>query len=326
MKGTKHMGQYNLVGDIGATNARFSVVKVGTSDLENIRYLPCTEFANFQEAASAYLSEFAGINIGSACFAIAGAVHSESFKLANNHWHINKNDVTSALNDIPIHWLNDFSAQALATTALPPNDLRVVNAGCMRPERQRLAIGAGTGLGVCGLLKSSNGWVTTPGEGGHVDFSPNSELQFKVLIHLQKKYGHVSVERILSGPGILNLYQALAEIRGQEAKFKTPAEITRAATSSNADQLSYDTLQLFCQIFGRVAGDAALNMGALGGVYITGGVIRNFLDLFLASNFKKCFEDKGRLQGYMSDIPIFISTTRYMGLLGAVQAINNPAQ
>ena len=317
------MEKFNLVGDIGATNARFSVVKVGTSDLENIRYLPCNEFANFQEAISTYLSEHSGVTINSASFAIAGAVHSDSFKLANNHWHINKKNVASALNDTPIHWLNDFSAQALATTVLPHNDLQIVNAGCIRTERQRLAIGAGTGLGVCGLLKSNNRWITTPGEGGHVDFSPNSELQFEVFKILQRHYGHVSVERILAGPGILNLYKALAEIHGQEVKFNTPKEISSAATEVSADPLSHDTLQLFCQIFGQVAGNAALIMGSLGGVYITGGVIRSFIDLFLASDFKRCFENKGRFQDYMSDIPVYVSTTRHMGLIGAADMLNN---
>jgi len=316
------MKKYNLVGDIGATNARFAIVAEGGSELENIQYLPCADFNNLQGAIKSYLSGLSEINVKSACIAIAGAIHTQSFKLANNHWHINKNDVAAELDSIHLHWINDFTAQALATIDLSKEDTIVINSGCKQSDRVRLAIGPGTGLGVCGLLPSTNGWKPVMGEGGHVDFAPNSELQFEILKLLQKRFGHVSVERLLSGPGILNLYQALAEINEQKIQFESPAEVTSAALDVNPDQLSIDTLKLFCQIFGSVVGDAALNMGALGGVYITGGVIRNFLDFFLKSEFQNSFEDKGRLRDYMISIPIYFSKARYMGLLGAVKMLN----
>jgi glucokinase len=316
------MSKCNLIGDIGATNARFAIVDDGEYKLQNIRYLPCTEYSAMQDAIEKYLSEFSGIEIATACFAIAGASHTETFKLANNDWKINKGDVVSALNNVNVTWVNDFTAQAIATTMLSEDDIIVINPGSIQNDRARLAIGPGTGLGVCGLIPASNEWVPVMGEGGHVDFAPNSQLQFEIFSLLQKQFEHVSVERVLSGPGIVNLYKSLAIINGQQSIFDTPAEITNAANDAKPDQLCFDTLQLFCQIFGSVAGNAALNVGALGGVYITGGVIRNFVDLFINSDFQKSFEDKGRLSDYMADIPIHLSEARYMGLLGAAKILN----
>ena len=316
------MSKYNLIGDIGATNARFAVVCDGEHRLQNIRYLPCSEYANLQSAINFYLTEFSDIDISSACFAIAGASHTETFKLANNDWKIKKGDVVSELNNINVTWVNDFTAQAIATTMLSEDDIIVINPGSIQNDRARLAIGPGTGLGVCGLIPASNEWVPVMGEGGHVDFAPNSQLQFEIFSLLQKQFEHVSVERVLSGPGIVNLYKSLAIINGQQSIFDTPAEITNAANDAKPDQLCFDTLQLFCQIFGSVAGNAALNVGALGGVYITGGVIRNFVDLFINSDFQKSFEDKGRLRDYMTNIPVYFSEARYMGLLGAAKILN----
>ncbi len=314
---------FNLVGDIGATNARFSLVPLNSSDLKNIKKLPCNDFETFQDAISFYLSSFPEAKIHSACFATAGTVHLESFKLANNHWYINKQDVSSVLKNVDIHWVNDFTAQALATTVLTANDIIVINPGHKRPESLRLAIGPGTGLGVCGLAMSDGSWVPIMGEGGHVDLPSNSNLQVEVLSLLSKKYGHVSVERVLSGPGIVNLYSILCQINGEKAQFNLPAEISVAATSANPDQIAFDTLQLFCSVFGSVAGNAALNMGAIGGVYITSDLVRNFLDLFLKSEFQQSFESKGRLQSYMAEIPVYLSIKDNMGLLGTVHVLNH---
>ena len=317
------MNKYNLIGDIGATNTRLAIVKDGTIGLENIRYLPCAEYNNLQSAINYYLTELPQIDINSACLAIASFEHKETFKLVNNNWQVSKGDVVSALNNINVTWVNDFTAQAIATTMLSEKDIVVINQGLIQKDRARLAIGSGTGLGVCGLIPAKNEWVPVMGEGGHVDFAPNSELQFEVMQILQKQFGHVSVERILSGPGIVNLYHALATINHEKIKFTTPAQITNAANEAEPDQLCYETLQLFCQIFGSVAGSAALNIGALGGVYITGGVIRNFFELFVNSDFLKSFNDKGRLSGYMENIPVYFSEARYMGLLGAAQILIN---
>ena len=311
-----------MVGDIGGTNARFALVAPGKSELMSIKTLQCTKFETVQEAIKSYLSSINDAEIISACIASAGTTHLDVFKPANNDWVINKSNVSSALNDIQVNWINDFSAQALATTTLKSNDVIVINQGAVQPERVRLVIGPGTGLGTCGLINSSNGWVPLPAQGGHSDFAPNSSLEIEIWTLLQKQFGHVAVERILSGPGIVNLYKALCQINEKEVLFNSPSEITSAAIKVNPDSISKETLHLFCRIFGSVTGSIALSTGCLGGIYITSDLVRNFLDFFIDSDFLKSFEDKGRLKYYMTDIPIFISKKENMGLIGSTFQLN----
>ena len=311
-----------MVGDIGGTNARFALVAPGKSELMSIKTLQCTKFETVQEAINSYISSINDAEIISACIASAGTTHLDIFKPANNDWVINKSNVSSALNDIQVNWINDFSAQALATTTLKDNDVIVINQGAIQPERVRLVIGPGTGLGTCGLINSSNGWVPLPAQGGHSDFAPNSSLEIEIWTLLQKQFGHVAVERILSGPGIVNLYKALCQINEKKVLFNSPSEITSAAIKVNPDSISKETLHLFCRIFGSVTGSIALSTGCLGGIYITSDLVRNFLDFFIDSDFLKSFEDKGRLKYYMTDIPIFISRKENMGLIGSTYQLN----
>ena len=314
---------YSLVGDLGGTNARFAIVSQGSSELMKIETLQCEKFETIQQALQFYLSSIENIQISSACIASAGTVHLDSFKPANNDWVINKSDVSSTLNNIQVSWINDFNAQALATTTLSDNDVVTIKEGIEQPDRLRLAIGPGTGLGLCGLIRTSSGWVSVPTQGGHSDLAANNSLEIEILILLQKKFGHVAVERVLSGPGIVNLYEALCQINGKDILFQSPAEITAAAINTNPDHLSKETLHLFCQIFGSMTGSIALTTGSLGGIYITSDLIRNFLDFFIESDFVASFENKGRMKYFMTDIPIYFSKKDNMGLLGATHYLNN---
>ena len=236
----------------------------------------CLEFETVQEAIQSYLSSINKVKISSCCIASAGTTHLDIFKPANNDWVINKVDVSSALNDVKVHWINDFSAQALATSTLSNDDLIEVNKGNPQADRVRLVIGPGTGLGTCGLTKLSSGWKTLPAQGGHSDFAPNSKLEIKILSILQKQFGHVAIERILSGPGIVNLYNVLCQINARDIVLKTPSEISSSAVSTNPDSMAMETLALFCRIFGSVTGSIALTTGCLGGIYITSDLVRNF--------------------------------------------------
>ena len=317
---SKH--SYNLVGDIGGTNARFALLVPGESELISIKALQCNQFKTIQEAIKSYLSSINNVQIESASIATAGTTHLDVFKLANNNWTINKADVSSALNDIEVKWINDFSAQALATTSLTNDDVIIINKGVVQADSMKLVIGPGTGLGTCGLIESSGRLMPLPAQGGHSTFAPNSDLEIKILTILHKQFGHVSTERILSGPGIVNLYKALCQINTKSVLFNTPSEITSAAIKLKPDLMAKETLHLFCQIFGSVTGTIALTNGSLGGIYITSDLIRNFLDFFINSDFLKSFEDKGRLKYYMTDIPIFISKKENMGLIGSTYQLN----
>ena len=156
-KETINTQTYNLVGDIGGTNARFALVAQGESELINIKTLQCNKFETIQQAIKSYLSSIDNVQIGSSCIASAGTTHLDIFKPANNDWVINKANVSSALNGVEVNWINDFSAQALATSTLTNDDVLVVNQGITQTERVRLVIGPGTGLGTCGLIKVIQG-------------------------------------------------------------------------------------------------------------------------------------------------------------------------
>ena len=168
---------YNLVGDIGGTNARFAIVPVGSSELMSIKTLHCEKFETIQKAIQFYLSSIEDIQVNSACIASAGTVHLDTFKPSNNDWIMNKSEVSSVLNNIQVSWINDFKAQALASTELTDSDIVTIKAGIEHPDRLRLVIGPGTGLGVCGLIRSSSGWVPIPTQGGHSDLAPNTSLE-----------------------------------------------------------------------------------------------------------------------------------------------------
>ena len=314
---------YNLVGDIGGTNARFAIVSKGRSELISIKTLQCEKFETIQQAIQFYLSSIEDFQISSACVASAGTVHLDTFKPANNDWVINKSEVSSALNNVQVSWINDFKAQALASIELTDIDIVTIKAGIDQPDRLRLVIGPGTGLGVCGLIRSSGGWIPVSTQGGHSDLAPNTSLEIEILTLLQKKFGRVAVERVLSGPGIVNLYEALCEINGKSILFHSPTEITAAAINPSPDHLSKETLHMFCKIFGSVTGSMALTTGSLGGIYITSDLIRNFLDFFISSEFVQNFENKGRMKHYMTDIPIYLSKKENMGLLGATHYLNH---
>jgi glucokinase len=161
-------------------------------------------------------------------------------------------------------------------------------------------------------------------EGGHVDFAPIDETDMAVLRILQARCGRVSVERILSGQGLLNLYRAHAEIRGVAAPLDAPEKITSAALAGS-DPLARLTLGHFCQILGRVAGDAVLTLGATGGVYLCGGILPRIVDFLLASAFRQSFEDKGRMRPLLEETPVYLVTGAFTGLSGAAEALASDA-
>ena len=181
-------------------------------------------------------------------------------------------------------------------------------------------LGAGTGLGVAGLLPYEGGYHVLDTEGGHADYSPISDLQSAVVNCLRARFGRVSLERLLSGKGLLNIYSALCSIEDTPMMFSTPAEITAAALD-NTDIKALQTLNMFCEGIGAAAGNLALTFGAKGGIYIAGGVIPRFQEFFINSGFREKFEDKGRFVSYLKPIPVYIVVHKNLGLLGTAKKL-----
>ena len=176
------------------------------------------------------------------------------------------------------------------------------------------------GLGVAGLVASSGRYIAVDGEGGHVSLSPHTDEEFAVTALLVRQYGHVSAERVLSGPGLVTLHQALAQVRGLTAGKLTAPEIASAGRS-NSNPLCTDTLACFCALLGSTAGNLALTLGARGGIFLGGGILPGMLDFVERSAFRARFEAKGRFAAYLEKIPTFVITAANPALLGAASAL-----
>ncbi|WP_152206921.1 glucokinase [Marinobacter changyiensis] len=314
---------YALVGDIGGTNARFALLQEGSVKPLALEVLPCADYANLDEAVVDYLARAGVDSVDEVCFAVASPVTGTQVRMTNNHWRFDIHAVQQQFGWRTFKVINDYTAMALGVLHVTNDKLVHVCGGPGNPARPKLVIGPGTGLGVSGLMPIRNGWVPLITEGGHVDFAPTDETEAAILRILHARFGRVSVERILCGQGLLNLYQAHAELQGLAAPLDTPDKITAAALERQGT-LAHQVLCHFCTILGRAAGNAALTLGSLGGVYLCGGILPRFIDFFLGSPFQSGFEDKGRMRPLMEFTPVYLVTDTYTGLLGAAEALGNP--
>ncbi|PWB30813.1 glucokinase [Pseudomonas sp. SDI] len=309
-----------LVGDIGGTNARFALWR--DNQLQAVRVLATADYSSPEQAIAAYLAEqgIARGELAAVCLAVAGPVDGDAFRFTNNHWRLSRQAFCSTLQVEQLLLINDFSAMALGMTRLQPGEYRVVCAGEADWSRPALVIGPGTGLGVGSLLQlDGQRWLALPGEGGHVDLPVGSEREAALRLLIEQDIGHVSAETVLSGGGLVRLYQAICVLDGHAPVFKAPAEITDAALAGDAVALA--VIEQFCCFLGRVAGNNVLTLGGRGGVYIVGGVIPRFAELFLRSGFASSFADKGCMSGYFQGIPVWLVTAEFSGLLGAGVAL-----
>ena len=316
------MTQYNLVADVGATNARFALTLGNSLDLLHIKVLACSNYPSLESAVSAYLAcigEGEDAVITKACIAIAGTVHLPEFTMANNHWCVNKGRVNTTLK-VEALWINDFTAQAWAMSEIANEDLLIVKQGQAAKQGNRLVMGPGTGLGVAGLIAHNKGGLPVMGEGGHVGFAPTNRLHVEILAYMWKNFEHVSAERFLSGSGMMDLYAAVAHVNAIEPSLSSPADILQQAQQHTPDDLAHQTLSIFCNMLGNAVANGALMFGAVGGVYLTGGILPRMHDFLLASEFSQSFTNKGRTSSYLHQIPIYLCITEQPGLQGAAIA------
>lgn len=309
-----------LVGDIGGTNARFALWRDG--QLESVRVLATADYPGPEAAIRAYLAEL-GLPLGavdSVCLACAGPVSGDEFRFTNNHWRLSRAGFCRELQVRELLLINDFSAMALGMTRLREDERVQVCPGESEANRPCVVIGPGTGLGVGTLLALDDGsWLALPGEGGHVDLPIGSLREAELWQQLYLMLGHVRAEDVLSGSGLLLLYRAICALDGHEVRLSSPAEVTAAALSG--DEVALGVLEQFCCWLGRAAGNNVLSLGGRGGVYIVGGVVPRFVELFLASGFARSFRDKGVMSAYFEGIPVWLVTAEYPGLMGAGVAL-----
>ncbi|GEN28922.1 glucokinase [Halovibrio variabilis] len=313
-----------LIGDIGGTNARLALVSPGEIIPRDILNLPCADYAGITEAVQDYLNQVGATGDNApqeACLAFACPVHAERVKMTNNHWDFMKGDVQQALNLSLFKVINDFTAQALGVPHVAAEDLVEIQPGNAQEHATRLIIGPGTGLGVAGVFPGQHAWIPLPTEGGHVTFAPTDDTERAIVDIFKQRHARVSVERLLCGQGLLELYQAYCTLEGVTPTVTHPADVTAAANAG--DSLATAALLRFLKILGDVCGDATLTMGSRGGVYLCGGILPRLLDWLPRSELRTAFTNKGRMGAYNADIPVWVVTAPWTGLLGAAEALHN---
>ena len=306
-----------LVADIGGTNARFATCSEGSTTLENVQTFRCSQFDSPITVIEAYLSTIE-LSIDTACLAVAGPIHqAEDFvKLTNNTWGFSQNQLAQKSNIERLICINDFVAAAIATTAIPTEELFLLTEdNGFDLTQQRCILGPGTGLGVAGMLPHQGKTLVLSTEGGNRSFSPENQIEDYILHFLRSEMQVVSCEVLISGGGLVNIYRALCSYHKQTPNHSKAAEISTAAFEG--DETAQKTLQTFFEILGSIAGDYALTFGATGGVYIGGGIVPRFSEALLQSKFRERFENKLHYESYLENIPIAIVMHQYPGLLGA---------
>ena len=311
------MSGFALVGDVGGTNARIALCNLETGEVQDTVVYSAVENESLEGVLKAYMSDHADHEVKQACIAIACPITGDHVSMTNNPWEFSISEMKANLGLEKLSVINDFTAQSMAIPVLGSDDM--VKLGGGEPDREKpvAVYGAGTGLGVAHLFHFNDTWYSVPGEGGHVDFGPNSPEEDILLSVLREEVGHVSCERLLSGMGLVNIYRAIVLSDNRIPENLEPKDVTGRALQDEPDADCHRALNLFCVMMGSFGGNLALNIGAFGGVYISGGIVRRFLQFFKNSGFRVAFEDKGRFKNYLSAIPVYVITNQYTGLIGA---------
>jgi glucokinase len=310
-----------LLGDIGGTNARFAVLTGNT--LGPIAHLPVSDHRSMIDAIGSFLgSRQDRDTIGVAVLGVAAPVEGGRSILVNSGWVVDVEELRAAFGFKAISAINDFEALASALPYLSGRDVKRLAAGQPLAGESMAVIGPGTGLGMAGVVYRGVRLTIVPTEGGHTTLPGTTPRQDAVIAHLREKFGHVSAERALSGPGLENLHSAIAAIDGIAVSSRTAAEITWEARDRSCP-VSVAAVDMFCAMLGTVAGDLALMFRARGGVYIAGGIAPRVADLLARSEFCARFVAKGRFQPYLESVPIAVIVNpdaTFLGLKSLAQA------
>ena len=309
-----------LIGDIGGTNARFALATPDGRGFSNELTLACTDYETAEQGVADYLERSGNCSPDVICLAAAGPVVGGCVRFTNNHWVIDSQALREKFPSSRVHLLNDFESISYSLPLLEANDVATIGVVPTRfDEKLALTLGVlgpGTGLGTGGLLVRDKGIFPIVGEGSHAGFAPETVKQFNVLKQLRQRFERVSSERLVSGPGLENIYWALCRIREEPAIEITAAEIFSRVLAKE-DAIAAEATQLFFEALGQVAGNLALALGAFDGMYLAGGIVKRYPDMLNSSSFRSGFENKGRHRALMEKVPTLLITHPQPGLLGA---------
>ncbi|HUW00134.1 MAG TPA: glucokinase [Gallionella sp.] len=313
-----------IVGDIGGTHARFAMQLSAGMPISEPQALPSGDFSGPAEAILQYLKLTGLPHPRWAGLAIATPISGDMLAMTNNGWKFSVAETREKLALTHLRMLNDFTALALALPKLEPGDLVQIGTGKAEAEKPMGLIGPGTGLGVSGLVHCAQGYSAIEGEGGHMTLPAFNAREAELIALARKRFPHVSAERLLSGPGLMMLYEVISESAGTPDEKLQADEISKRGIAGSCP-VCRETMDTFCAMLGTVAADVALTLGARGGVYIGGGIVPKLGDYFASSPFRARFEEKGRFSSYLAKIPTWVIHAPWPGLIGAASALDDDA-
>lgn len=311
-----------LLADIGGTNARFALYSrdpSGTIELRNLLLFRCRQFSNFSDVLSTYLDQV-GVEVEGASVSIAGPADVDQIIMTNLDWSFSISAVKEQFNLKHMWVINDASAAALSTTCA--TELELIKPGHVEAGAARINLIPGTGFGVGSIMPLDDGWLPIQGEGGHATLAPVTDEEFAVLQHISKEFGRAVVDIVLSGPGMLSIYKALAAVRGH-ASLDVDARVMTLNALNHKDETSVDALNMYCTLLGRLAGDLALTMNAHGGVYLSGDLLQRVGAEHITESFNAGFMDKGKMTDKVNRIPVYLLHSQYPCLKGASVWLNS---
>jgi len=317
-----------VCGDIGGTKTILQAAEISNGMVRELfthRY-DNHKFAAFSEIFQDFLNRAPAITHPlSACFAVAGPIVTQQAQLTNLPWQIGSSDISAEFSIPSVTLINDFEAAALGIEGLSTSDMATLQTGKSLAQSMRVVLGAGTGMGVAWLTWLEDRYSAIPTEAGHMDFAPTSALQIQLLETLHNKFGHVSVERLLSGSGLTNIFKflqmssaAASNLAPIDLEEDSGATITTLAFT-HQHPIAIKSVNLFAEIYGAYAGNLALTGLTRGGVYIAGGIAPKILSILQLGGFMRAFHAKGRFSELMHEFPVYIITNPEVGLLGARQ-------
>ncbi len=315
-----------LAGDIGGTKTLFALYELKGNDLTEVRREKYVshEHKTFDEIVELFLKGEKNLP-HSACFGIAGPIENEVCHTTNLPWVIDSKKLCEKFNMEKVSLINDLKANAYGIKTLQTKDLYTLNKGVPNKNANQALISAGTGLGESPIFFDGKDYIPSASEGGHCDFSPRNDIEIELLKYLQKKFGHVSFERVLCGQGLVNLYQFLIdskhekvdELVSRKLKEQDPAKVISELGLTGECKVCARALSWFCSLYGAEAGNVALKVMSLAGVYIGGGIAPKILSELKKETFMKAFIDKGRFSNLLKNVPIYVILDADTALKGA---------
>jgi glucokinase len=327
-------GGHLLAADVGGTKTAIALAAAGTPPRIIAQDIfPSQQYRRLEDIIAEFLggAGVSGLSVAGACFAVAGPVAGNAATLTNLGWHVEAEAVAREFGVARVRFINDFAAAGRGIEHLGPDDIETLQSGRPQLRGARLIIGAGTGLGTGIITWHDSGYAVHPSEGGHADFAPVDETQDRLLDYLRGEFGHVSYERVVSGPGIeyiFNFLQASGEAASRQLREATQKQEDSAGliaeyAATRRDPVAVRALDIFVSAYGAYAGNMALAVLPRGGVFLAGGIAPKILPKLKEGGFMRAFTDKGRFSGLLSSMPVHVIMDPQLGLYGALLEANS---